>query len=194
VSCVGLHLSFFAFQIPKFIRFTASPGEVNAKMAEFEYVNHADATETKGPRPPLDFSYHYSRVTAARKESSVKSFYKYFQIPGIGNLAGGMFGTFSAIMLTDISKSIPFYATQTENNAKYIDRTSKCQSVPIRHPRSPNSTAPKMETYSQRPQRSKQRPFRVTRFNLLQERQRRICPRTSYSPARLSSCKSHGED
>jgi hypothetical protein len=60
-------------------------------MADFEYVNREDATETKGPKPPLDFSYHYSRVTAARVESSVKSFYKYFQIPGIGNLAGGMF-------------------------------------------------------------------------------------------------------
>jgi hypothetical protein len=68
-----------------------SPREEQVKMADFEYVNHADTTETKGPKPPLDFSYHFSRVTAARKESSVKSFYKYFQIPGIGNLAGGMF-------------------------------------------------------------------------------------------------------
>lgn len=59
-------------------------------MADFEYVNQADAIEMKGRKPPKDFSYHYSRVTAARKESSVKSFYKYFMIPGIGNLAGGM--------------------------------------------------------------------------------------------------------
>jgi len=60
-------------------------------MADFEYVNRTDMTQTKGPKPPLDLSHHFSRVTAARKESSVKSFYKYFQIPGIGNLAGGMF-------------------------------------------------------------------------------------------------------
>ena len=59
-------------------------------MADFEYVKRAAAMASKGPKPPKDFSYHYSRVTAARKESSVKSFYKYFQIPGIGNLAGGM--------------------------------------------------------------------------------------------------------
>ena len=61
-------------------------------MAEFEYVCHSQVDETKkGPKPPLDFSYHFSRVTAARQESSVKKFYKYFQIPGIGNLAGGEF-------------------------------------------------------------------------------------------------------
>lgn len=41
------------------------------------------------PKPPLDFSYHFSRVTKARQESKIKEFYKYFVIPGIGNLAGG---------------------------------------------------------------------------------------------------------
>jgi len=59
-------------------------------MANFEYVSQADATLKTGPKPPLDFSYHFSRVARARKESGVKKFYKYFQIPGIGNLAGGM--------------------------------------------------------------------------------------------------------
>jgi hypothetical protein len=57
-------------------------------MADFEYVSREQATPS-GPKPPMDFSYHFSRVTAARKESSMKSFYKYFLIPGIGNLAGG---------------------------------------------------------------------------------------------------------
>jgi hypothetical protein len=41
--------------------------------------------------PPLDLSHHFSRVTKARQSSNVKKFYKYFLIPGIGNLAGGMF-------------------------------------------------------------------------------------------------------
>jgi len=45
--------------------------------------------ESHGPKPPLDFSYHFSRVTKARQESKIKEFYKYFMIPGIGNLAGG---------------------------------------------------------------------------------------------------------
>ena len=39
---------------------------------------------------PVDISHHYSRVTKNRDISSVKEFYKYFTIPGIGNLAGGM--------------------------------------------------------------------------------------------------------
>jgi hypothetical protein len=61
-------------------------------MADFQYVSRADATPVNaGPKPPLDFSHHYSRVTAARQESKIKQFYKYFQIPGMGNLAGGRF-------------------------------------------------------------------------------------------------------
>lgn len=49
------------------------------------------ASEPVELKKPLDFSHHFSRVTKARKESQIKQFYKYFQIPGIGNLAGGMF-------------------------------------------------------------------------------------------------------
>ncbi|KAI4281702.1 MAG: hypothetical protein L6R38_003484 [Xanthoria sp. 2 TBL-2021] len=39
---------------------------------------------------PLDLSHHYSRVTKNRGSSAVKDFYKYFGIPNIGNLAGGL--------------------------------------------------------------------------------------------------------
>ncbi|KAI9822668.1 MAG: hypothetical protein M1827_000387 [Pycnora praestabilis] len=39
---------------------------------------------------PIDLSHHYSRVTKNRKQSSIKEFYKYFMIPGIGQLAGGL--------------------------------------------------------------------------------------------------------
>ncbi|KAL8836890.1 MAG: hypothetical protein Q9176_006020 [Flavoplaca citrina] len=39
---------------------------------------------------PLDLSHHYSRVTKNRGASAVKDFYKYFGIPNIGNLAGGL--------------------------------------------------------------------------------------------------------
>jgi hypothetical protein len=41
------------------------------------------------PGPPLDLSHHYSIVTKQRIPSKMKEFYKFFQIPGIGNLAGG---------------------------------------------------------------------------------------------------------
>jgi len=39
---------------------------------------------------PVDLTHHLSRSTKAREASSVKQFYKYFQIPGIAQLAGGM--------------------------------------------------------------------------------------------------------
>ncbi|KAF4556589.1 Aminotransferase class I and II-like protein 8 [Elsinoe fawcettii] len=40
--------------------------------------------------PPQDLSHHLSRNAKAREASAVKQFYKYFQIPGIGQLAGGL--------------------------------------------------------------------------------------------------------
>jgi site-specific recombinase XerD len=40
--------------------------------------------------PPLDLSHHYARITKARAISKIKQFYKYFAIPGIGQLAGGI--------------------------------------------------------------------------------------------------------
>ncbi|KAL4942759.1 hypothetical protein BDV06DRAFT_211581 [Aspergillus oleicola] len=40
--------------------------------------------------PPLDLSHHFSYTTKQRAPSAVKDFYKYFLIPGIANLAGGL--------------------------------------------------------------------------------------------------------
>lgn len=51
------------------------------------------ATAAIEQKPPLDLSHHFSRVTKARNGSNIKEFYKYFAIPGIGNLAGGMWPT-----------------------------------------------------------------------------------------------------
>lgn len=51
-----------------------------------------DVTSAAGsakPLPPRDLSHHYSDVTKARAPSQMKEFYKFFQIPGIGQLAGG---------------------------------------------------------------------------------------------------------
>ncbi|POS80289.1 aromatic amino acid aminotransferase [Diaporthe helianthi] len=39
---------------------------------------------------PKDFSHYYSVTTAHRTPSAMKAYYKFFQIPGIGNLAGGL--------------------------------------------------------------------------------------------------------
>ena len=42
-------------------------------------------------QPPVDISHHFSITAKNRKPSRVKDFYKYFSIPGIGNLAGGAY-------------------------------------------------------------------------------------------------------
>lgn len=42
--------------------------------------------------PPLDLSHHYASTTKRRQGSGIKDLYKYFFIPGIANLAGGMDG------------------------------------------------------------------------------------------------------
>lgn len=41
-------------------------------------------------RPPLDLSHHFSQTTKNRLSSNVKGLYKWFQIPGMQNVAGGM--------------------------------------------------------------------------------------------------------
>jgi len=50
-----------------------------------------EASTITDKRPePIDLSHHYSKATKNRNASNIKDFYKYFTIPGIGNLAGGL--------------------------------------------------------------------------------------------------------
>ena len=39
---------------------------------------------------PRDMLHHFSQKTKNRAVSKIKKYYKYFRIPGIGQLAGGM--------------------------------------------------------------------------------------------------------
>lgn len=64
--------------------------KVMARFKHFSGQEPKAASPAIEQNPPLDLSHYYSRVTKARQESNVKAFYKYFTIPGIGNLAGGM--------------------------------------------------------------------------------------------------------
>ncbi|KAL0943765.1 aromatic amino acid aminotransferase [Colletotrichum truncatum] len=48
------------------------------------------AMDSSSQRPPLNLEHHYSEVTKRRLPSKMKEYYKFFQIPGIGNLAGGL--------------------------------------------------------------------------------------------------------
>jgi hypothetical protein len=52
-------------------------------------ATQAESTRSAELTPPLDLSHHFSRTTKNRLPSKIKDFYKYFSIPGIGNLGGG---------------------------------------------------------------------------------------------------------
>jgi hypothetical protein len=105
-------------------------------MADFEYVSASDATASTGPKPPLDLSHHFSRVTAARQQSSIKEFYKYFLIPGIGNLAGGLsFPPFPSIISDLIHDSI-----QASNQIQACPTLSSSPTTPSK-PKSHNPSA-----------------------------------------------------
>ncbi len=56
---------------------------------EIPASNRAFRLNAHEKREPLDLSHHYSVVTKRRVASKLKDAYKFFQIPGILNIAGG---------------------------------------------------------------------------------------------------------
>lgn len=66
---------------------------------------------------PIDLSHHLSRSTKAREASSIKSFYKYFQIPGIAQLAGGT-SMYRAALTRHTHADIRPKAYQTTNTSR----------------------------------------------------------------------------
>ena len=73
--------------------FVYSPSSTTDSNTFFRLQNmDSSITNNVDKRPaPRDLSHHYSRVTKNRSASAVKDFYRYFSIPGIENLAGGMY-------------------------------------------------------------------------------------------------------
>jgi hypothetical protein len=94
----------------------------------------AAADEGVALKAPLDLSHHFSRVTKARKESSIKEFYKYFMIPGIGQLAGGLpHASFFPYDTLEASVALPERFTPTPNkpNAGTASISEKLESSKI---------------------------------------------------------------
>lgn len=53
-------------------------------------TTRSESPPSGGEKPlPRDLSHHFSHMTWNRKPNSIKAFYKFFTIPGIGNFAGG---------------------------------------------------------------------------------------------------------
>src|ERR1700730_9590949 len=98
-------------------------------MADSIYASKVMHTVSRvssdGPKPPLNFSHHFSRVTKARKESSIKEFYKDFLIPGIVNLAGGKLGP---PLFSQIAFVLPIYILAV---ADHFCRSAQCIILPL---------------------------------------------------------------
>jgi hypothetical protein len=78
--------------------------------------DHYDAAAEAEKPEPLDFSHYYSVTASHRKPSSIKQYYKFFQIPGIGQLAGGM---------------LRHYQLTCHGLADCALRSSQCQLLPL---------------------------------------------------------------
>jgi hypothetical protein len=87
---------------------------------------------------PLDLSHHYSVVTKRRLPSQIKAAYKFFQIPGILNIAGGVSCWSSASSLLS--------SIHLLNPTVY--RPSQCRLLPLRHAGSPGSEARAMDSFA----------------------------------------------
>lgn len=68
---------------------------------------------------PLDFTHHYSDTTKSRNASKIKAIYKFFQIPGILNIAGGMYSIMSLLVIIVILNCTA--------------RSPQCPVLPLRH-------------------------------------------------------------
>lgn len=71
--------------------FTASRSDRNLAFSRWNGLNMDTLQPLQQLRPPLNLSHHLSDTAVRRKASNIKKFYKYFLIPGIGQLAGGEF-------------------------------------------------------------------------------------------------------
>jgi DNA-binding transcriptional MocR family regulator len=59
-------------------------------MASAQAAGSTNTMSSDKSSSPKDLSSHFSRSAKSRQASSIKQFYKYFLIPGIGQLAGGL--------------------------------------------------------------------------------------------------------
>ena len=93
---------------------------------------------------PLDLSHHYSVVTKRRIRSKLKEVYKFFQIPGILNTAGGScYPTFNVQLVSMTPKTHSTSPT----------RPPPSRLFPLRYSRSTSSKAREMDTNTEPPRR-----------------------------------------
>jgi len=123
---------------------------------------------------PVDLSHHISRSTIAREASQVKRFYKYFQIPGIAQLAGGRSSQLHRYAKARYDMGIDADDTRQACQTTTTSRTTRSKpGLPAQIDGSPRPPGP-----SSRPPSS---PFPPTR-TVTRLRRALWCPRSPVSP------------
>lgn len=105
--------------------------------------NRVDRLTGREKPAPLDLSHHYSAVTKRRNASQIKEAYKFFQIPGILNTAGGECPVATTNYCTAISPQIPL--ARCTAGLTHHRRPAQCRFFPLRHSRSASGKAREMD-------------------------------------------------
>ncbi|KAF2733397.1 PLP-dependent transferase [Polyplosphaeria fusca] len=109
-----------------------------------EYIAPYTSDPSTFPEP-IDLAHHLSRSTLAREASSVKEFYKYFAIPGIAQLAGGL----------PYHEYFPY--DTLEAKVALPDRFKPTPNKPVEPPAAPTATSSRANEKNDGPQASKLR-------------------------------------
>lgn len=103
------------------------PGSSSSLTMSESSVAYRDGPQlgADGKPLPLDFTHHLSEVTKRRQASLIKKYYRFFQIPGIKNLAGGLsffftLSLFSSLLTTLGHTFQPNTTTQHSSQTVFI--------------------------------------------------------------------------
>jgi len=81
----------YVHYLPTYLPYHLFVAVLAPKLA-MEASTHPASSLIDGEKPlPADLSHYFSEVVKRRLPSKIKAYYKFFQIPGIKNLAGGQF-------------------------------------------------------------------------------------------------------
>ncbi|KAK9769074.1 putative Aromatic amino acid aminotransferase [Seiridium cardinale] len=116
-------------------------------MEEAIWIEEMAKREAAKPLPK-DMSHHYSDVTKARVPSKMKEYYKYFLIPGIGQLAGGLpNASFFPFDTLEAQTARPERWTPTPNRPGADSLSSQLASTSISNPRAKMTDDPSVASH-----------------------------------------------
>ena len=136
-----------------------------------------DVTADSGLAPPKDFSAYISRISKNRVPSKMKAFYKYFLIPGIGNLAGGKWVSMHVARQTERQQAYP---TRTTSHTTLSRQALPCPIVSSLRPTIRSTLPPSPASHcssqkTQRPPESSSLTTHTSRMSSGRSTSQRLC-------------------